>query len=233
VPGPQRPVVIAHRGASGAHPPGNTIEAFRAAAPLGATWVELDLRRTADGQLVVLHDAVLPDGRSLVELRAAELPDWLPTLADALDACDGLGVNIEVKNDPDEPDFDPDDHVIASVVALLRRRATGQPILLSSFRRATIDCARLVAPDIPTGLLVVRPTIDDVDWAAGRSHSAVHPHFTHVDRPIVEAAHLRGLDVNVWTVDRPADIERMVRLGVDGIVTNVPDVARAVVKRSS
>src|SRR5262245_27082175 len=95
----RRPAVIAHRGASRAAPE-NTLEAFRLARSLGADAVELDVRRTRDGALAVHHDARLPDGQSVVDLSAAELPRSVPLLDAALDACAGMWVNVEIKNDP-------------------------------------------------------------------------------------------------------------------------------------
>src|SRR5262245_26247516 len=99
-------LVIAHRGASAAFPE-TTVEAFEAAGRLGADWVELDVRRTADGLLAVHHDARLGDGRALVELSRSALPAAVPDLGEALAACDGLGVNVEIKNAASDPDFDP------------------------------------------------------------------------------------------------------------------------------
>ena len=90
-------LVVAHRGASAAAAE-NTLPAFRLARELGADWVELDARRTADGVVVVHHDAHLPDGRILAELTADELPESVPNLAEALEECDGMGVNVEIKN---------------------------------------------------------------------------------------------------------------------------------------
>src|SRR5258708_30567760 len=91
--------ISAHRGASAAHPE-NTVEAFRAAGPLGATWVELDVRRTADGRLAVHHDAHLSDGRAIVDMAARDLPSTVPSLAEALAASAPLPVNVEIKNSP-------------------------------------------------------------------------------------------------------------------------------------
>src|SRR4029078_7765283 len=94
--------IIAHRGASADYPE-NTVEAFRAAGPLGANWVELDVRRTADGAPAVHHDAQLRAGRAIVGAAAADLPESVPSLAQALDACRPLGVNVEIKNSPHDP----------------------------------------------------------------------------------------------------------------------------------
>src|SRR5437762_9663704 len=111
--------IIAHRGASASFPQ-NTLEAFRGARELGATWVELDVRRTADGLLAVHHDARLADGQAIVDLRAAELPSHVPSLAEALDACAPLGVNVEIKNSPNDVDFDAAAAVVEPVVADIR-----------------------------------------------------------------------------------------------------------------
>jgi glycerophosphoryl diester phosphodiesterase len=229
------PTVIAHRGASAAHPPGNTLAAFHAAGSLGATWVELDVRRTADDALAVHHDAQLPDGRSIVDLAAAALPDWVPLLGAALDACAGLGVNIEIKNSPGEADHDPGARAAEAVLALLAERSAGDPsgpYLVSSFDLATIDRVRALDPAIPTAYLVTEPTIDALDRAAGGGHGAIHPWYGLVTAASVEASRARGLAVNVWTVDDPDQIGSLAALGVDGVVTNVPDVAAAVLSAS-
>ena len=102
--------VLAHRGASNASRE-NTIDAFRLAGELGCDAVELDVRRTSDGQLIVHHDARLADGRAIVELSAADLPAHIPDLQAALDACSGMWVNVEIKNHPQDPDFDLTDSI--------------------------------------------------------------------------------------------------------------------------
>src|SRR5688572_26619178 len=121
-----RPLVIAHRGASAAAPE-NTVEAFALARALGADWVELDVPTPADGALAVVHDRELPDGRLVAEMRRAELPPSVPLLAEALDACQGMGVNIEIKR------ARPRD-----VVGLLRARSHADEVLVSSFAADTV-----------------------------------------------------------------------------------------------
>ncbi len=169
-----QPLVIAHRGASASFPE-NTIEAFRGAAEQGADWVELDARRTADGALVVHHDAHLPDGRAIVDLAAADLPGSVPTLAAALDACAGMGVNIEIKNNPPDPDLDPDEHVAEQTVALLAERGGRDEVLISSFNPATLVRIRDRAPHLATALLVVEPAADVVDVLLAAGHSGPAP----------------------------------------------------------
>lgn len=219
---------MAHRGASSREPE-NTLVAFLRARELGADAVELDVRRTADGHLVVLHNPTLPDGRVLCETPRVDLPAEIPGLDEALDACAGMWVNVEIKNDPDEPDFDPTDGIAAEVAAALSRRGEDARWLVSSFRRETVDALHRAAPEIATAWLTVH--VDDgVAEAVARDlvaagHSALHPWVGLLTRPVVDAMHAAGLAVNTWTCDDEARMRELIEWGVDGICTNVPDVA--------
>jgi glycerophosphoryl diester phosphodiesterase len=226
------PAVIAHRGASRAAPE-NTVAAFRRARELGAGWVELDVRRSIDDALVVRHDARFDDGRRVVDVRVEDRPPAVPTLDEALDACAGMGVNIEIKNSPGEPGHDPACRVSDLVVAALRPRGDEMPFLVSSFDVDTLARVRALDPSIPTALLTFAlehpATVISAAVAAG--HRALHPFDGTVDRELVDAAHRAGLDVNVWTVDDATRIAALASFGVDGICTNVPDLAVAVLGR--
>lgn len=225
------PLVIAHRGASKVERE-NTVAAFREAGRMGAEMVELDVRRTADGALAVHHDATLADGRALKDVTFAELPDWVPDLAAALDASAGMDVNIEIKNWPADIDFDPDDAVAARVVDLVRARGCAGRVLVSSFNLGTIDRVRALEADIATGWLTggaIDPALAVATAVAG-GHAALHPHFATVTPEAVAAAHEAGLAVNTWTVDDPDTMVRLASWGVDGIVTNVPDLALATLR---
>lgn len=232
------PVVIAHRGASRAFPE-NTLAAFRGAAELGADWVELDVRRTSDRQLVVHHDAALPDGgEAIVGLRRGELPESVCSLVDALAICKQstppLRVNIEIKSGRAEPDYDPDYWVSGAVLdavgEVFGHEATDD-ILITSFDVRAIDRVRALERRARTGLLTL--DLSDADKVIGlaidRGHDALNPVDHAVTADVVEGAHQAGLEVNVWTVDDPVRMRHLVELGVDGIITNVPDVARQVV----
>lgn len=224
------PLVYGHRGASLAAPE-NTLEAFRLAGELGADGVELDVRRSADGELVLVHDAVLPDGRAVHETASHELPAAVPTLEDALDVCVGLIVNIEIKNISFEPGFDPSCQVADLVVALLAERGGRDAVVVSSFHLRTIDRVRALDPDVPTGLLTLVDPLpaDGAVVAAERGHTTLHPHHATIDAALVDAAHQRGLAVIAWTVDDPDRIGALAAMGVDGLITNAPDVARGIV----
>jgi glycerophosphoryl diester phosphodiesterase len=216
--------VIAHRGASRAERE-NTREAFTAAVRMGAAGIELDARRTADGAIVVNHDARLPDGREIIACQRVDLPEHVLTLGEALDACAGAFVNIEIKNDPAEPDFDESESVAEGVVALLASRA--EPItnwIISSFRIESVDRSRTLAPDLPTAWLTYRPvTSDDIDDVVRGGHVAIHPAVPTVDADLIARCHERRLAVNTWTCNDPARARQLAAWGVDGICTDVPD----------
>jgi glycerophosphoryl diester phosphodiesterase len=211
------PRVIAHRGASRQHPE-NTIAAFEGARALGADWVELDVRRTAAGELAVHHDKVLADGRAVATLAVGERPPEVPDLAAALTACAGMGVNVEVKPHDDLG-------VVEPVVDIVR--AWGGPVLVSSFQAELVERFRAVAPDIATGLLVYADPWSVLEAAAAAGHAALHPWDPSVDAELVGACHGLGLQVNVWTVDDPDRMRELAAWGVDGIVTNAVDLAVA------
>ena len=220
-------LVIAHRGASAAFPE-NTVVAFQAAREHGADWVELDVRRTADGALVILHDETLADGRFVHQVRRADIDPVAPSLAEALDACVGMGVNIEIKNLPPEAAYDPSMAVVGDVVEEVRGRGDVERYLVSCFDLATVDALHEQAPEIPTAFLVLDPHgVEAIDIAAARGHRAIHPWVPMVDEALVERAHAAGLALNTWTIDDPERIVELASWGTDGVVTNVPDVARA------
>lgn len=216
--------VIAHRGAS-AQQKENTVAAFAEAARIGAHAVELDVRRTADGALVVHHDAHLPDGRAIVEVAAADLPEWLPTFSAALDACEGMWVNVEIKNDPADPDFDDTRSVARPVLEELDRRGAPERWLISSFDMGMIDACRALVPEIRTAFLCLEPRDGIVDTLVTRGHAALHPWWPCATEDLVAACHAAGVQVNVWTANDPDDIARLWEAGVDGVCTDVPDVA--------
>ncbi len=222
------PLVLAHRGYTDGFVE-NTVAAFQAARRLGADGVELDVRRTADWALAVHHDPDLPDGRPLAAVPARDLPDDVPLLADAMAACQGMTVNVEVKHDPA---VDPDRALATLVASALVDGGLTDRVLLSSFDAATLDVLRNAG--LPVGWLL--RSVDDVaaalPEAVDRGYAAVHPFVTGVNRAVVEQAHAAGLAVNVWTVNAPGDQAEMVALGVDVIITDRLVEAVALVRDS-
>ena len=222
--------VIAHRGASAASKE-NTVEAFAIARDLGATWVELDARLSADGVVVVHHDAHLADGRLILDLTCDELPDDVPSLAEALEACEGMGVNIEIKNLPEDPDYDADHAVVDAVAGLAQAYLGPERTLISSFNMDSVDRMHRVDPSLPCAWLFfqVMDPAAAIERAVVHEMTAIHPYDTLVDTALVRRAHEAGLQVNVWTVDDPDRMAALIEMGVDGICTNVPNIARRVI----
>lgn len=231
----QAPVqVIAHRGASRAEVE-NRVAAFRRAARMGSDAAELDVRRTRDGVLVVHHNPDLADGRVIVDTGAADLPDSVPTLQAALDACAGMWVNVEIKNDADEPDFDPTDGIADRTMELLLGRGEPERWLISSFRIETVDRCRALADaaaaPIRTAWLTSVPPVGVGELLRDRGHAALHPWVQLLSRDVIDECHAHGLQVNTWTCDDPDRMRELIEWGIDGICTNVPDVALQVLAR--
>lgn len=220
--------VIAHRGASKAERE-NTLAAFGRAREMGADAVELDVRRTLDGVLIVHHDADLGDGSPIVELPRASLPAHIPDLGAALDACAGMWVNVEIKNDPQDADFDPSDAIADRTMEALLARGEPERWLISSFRIETVDRCRAIAAErgvpIRTAWLTSRVPHDVVETLVSRGHVALHPSVGRVTGELIERCHAGGIAVNTWTCDDPDRMAELIEWGIDGICTNVPDVA--------
>lgn len=230
------PLVLAHRGARTVAPE-NTIEAFTVALAQGADGVELDVHRTVDGGLVVHHDADAPGLGVLADLTAEEIrqarPE-IPTLAEVLDACRGRLVNVEIKNLPGDADYDESHEAARLVVELLEARGFEDDVLVSSFNLASIDRVRELAPSVATGVLSMLGVdpFDALEVCVAHGHGAFHPFIgilpSGAATAVASRAHELDLRVNVWTVNDRHEIARLAAAGIDGIVTDVPDVAREV-----
>lgn len=216
----------------------NTLAAFRRAAEMGADAVELDVRRTLDGVLVVHHDPNYhptegAEKRLIAATRHAGLPDHVPTLGEALDACAGMWVNVEIKNDPHEPDFDQSEMIADETMAHLLARAEDERWLISCFRIETIDRCHALAPAVRTAWLCDSPPVDVVEVLLAKGHSALHPNVYSLKRSTIDACHRGGLQVNTWTCDDPARMVELMKWGIDGICTNVPDIALATMRAAA
>ncbi len=214
-------------GGAGAGGPGegpieNTLEAFTEARRLGADGVELDARLTADGALAVHHDAEVPGFGPIAALRAAELPPHIPLLADVLAVCDGMLVNVEIKNAPQDPGHDPTEAVAALTATAIEEAGWTERVLVSSFQLTTLRAVQVADGRLALGALWgfdVRPE-SGLAEAAAEGFRAVHPFISFVTPELVAQAHDAGLAINVWTVNTDADLAAMVALGVDAVITD-------------
>ena len=242
----KRPLVIGHRGAKGLAPE-NTLPAFRAGIAAGADGVEFDVQRTVDGHLVVFHDDDLKrlagvDGRivksTLAMLRELDVgryagPQYagevIPTLDEVLDTLpDDCFLNIEAKRFRMRSDG-----LEAGLVEAIQRRNLFDRCLVSCFnplilwrigrRDRRIRLGLLYDPDLPLMMGVGWPRrVMRVD--------ALHPWAGQVTQKLVDQAHREGRPVNTWTVNAPVEMRRVIDLGVDGIITDRPDVLAAMLR---
>ena len=226
--------VLAHRGGRGRHRE-NTLLALAEGLAEGADGVELDVRLSSDGVPVVIHDPLLPDGEPVSSVPAAQLPAWLPTLEAALETCAGTVVDVEIKNGPHEPGYDPDERV-AEQVAELAASVVGRPgwpatVVVTSFWPATLAAVRQADPAFPVGLLV-HPALDAGDAlesARSLGASCLLPFHDRLDAELAGQAHEAGLAVVTWTVNGADAVAKAVAAGADMVVTDDVRIAAAVV----
>jgi glycerophosphoryl diester phosphodiesterase len=230
---PARPMVVAHRGAS-VEQPENTIAAFEAAIDAGADAVEFDVRMTADGHAVVLHDPDVSrttDGTGLVpDMTLDEIRRLgVPTLEEALRCLSGrAAADIEIKNSSDEPGYTPNgEPAVEATLAALDEVGFSGAVIVSSFNPRSIAHCRALRPDVPTGLL----TWFDVDaddalaQATGQGHLWVLPFVTKVldaGDGFGERAHQAGALLGVWLADDAETARQLFELGADAVATNDP-----------
>jgi glycerophosphoryl diester phosphodiesterase len=232
-------LVFAHRGAS-VDAPENTLAAFKLAGQEGTDYVELDVQETSDGVVVVAHDAdLMKIGGSPLkiwestfdQLRAVDIgsrvspkfkDERLPTLAVALDACKGVcHVDIELK------DYGHDQRLEERVAELVEAAGMEQQIVTMSLSAKMVAKMKQIRPAWTSGLLTAKAIGDlsklPVDFLAVQSSMAT--------RRFIRAAHAAGKPVYVWTIDDPHQMIRMIGLGVDGLITNRPAVAKDLLAR--
>jgi glycerophosphoryl diester phosphodiesterase len=240
-----KPTVVGHRGFGAGKPggyPENTMAAYEAALAHGLTWIELDVQRSRDGQLVIRHDPVTPAGDLVVSRTAAELAEagilsFEPVMA-ALPP--GVGVNIDVKTIVEDA-ADPAQRCTGPLVgAALRELAGSRPLLVTSFDAALLVYLRdLGLPDIPLGLITAQgyPSWHALPAARGLGLTAISMHAgafglqrdvpRAVDREpaeLIERAHQAGLEVMAWCPG-PQDAARLAAAGIDAVCVNdVPGV---------
>jgi glycerophosphoryl diester phosphodiesterase len=211
----------------------NTIEAFVEAHRLGADGVEFDVRRSADGALVIHHDALVEGVGLIAETPFSDLPSHVPLFAAAIEACAGMDMNVEVKNKPGDPGYDPSGSLARAVAAELVDQRRFEGVIVSSFDGPSIEAVRAAEPALPVGLLlgITANLAQGLADALSRGFEALHPFFMGVTSDFVRECHEGGLAVNVWTPNADHDIEAMLDADVDAVITDRLSAAIALAAR--
>jgi glycerophosphoryl diester phosphodiesterase len=239
------PLVVAHRGAC-QQAPENTLAAFRRAIELGAQAIELDTKLTADGHAIVLHDPTLDrttsgSGRvrdkSLLELSGLDAgahfdPTFsgepIPRLEDVFTQLGhDILFNVEVGNYAT-----PLDRLPECVAGLIRKHSLETRVLVSSFNPVALRRIRRLVPDVPLGLLrtPLQPSLQLRLFPMLAPHELSHLHDAMVDSETAAKARRAGRRLVAWTVNDAGRMAELVEWGIFGLITDVPDVALAVVE---
>lgn len=233
-----KPILLAHRGAS-KYAPENTLPAFELALEQGADGVELDVKLSADGQVVVIHDATVDrttgghgkvSKMTLAEMKALDAGasfeqgfrgTRIPLLEEVFEAIGGRAIiNVELTNYSS-----PADRLVEKVCALVKARGLQERVIFSSFLGINLNRARRLLPEAPCGLLALP------GWKGAWARSfgfmfgefqALHPHLSDVNAQQAARVHRLKRRIIVWTVNATEDIERLKNWGVDGFITDDP-----------
>jgi glycerophosphoryl diester phosphodiesterase len=241
-----RPIILAHRGDKN-HAPENTLASFAQALQKGADGIELDAKLTADGHVIVIHDAVVDrttngKGRvaslSLEDIRKLDAGKWfnekfagtkVPLLEEVFEIVgkDKI-INIELKN------YLASRVLMTKVCELIKRHNNQSQILFSSFFPSTLKIAAQILPEVPRGLLAMRGFLGV--WARSfgfmfGDYQAMHPYISSVNKQQVQRVHRINRRVIVWTANTPEEINQLKEWGVDGIITDDPQTAVRTLRR--
>ncbi|MHA1928123.1 MAG: glycerophosphodiester phosphodiesterase [Candidatus Thorarchaeota archaeon] len=224
------PIVIAHRGASGYILEG-TLQSFQTAKDMQADMIELDVQITNDDQIIVFHDndlSRLTNQSSIVhEMTLKEIKDIdlgedlrIPLLSEVLDMVKGhVGVNIELKM-PGIEDL---------LLDIVKERNMLNDVMFSSFFHGTLITIRELNQNVTTAILYNKYIADPVEYAKELQANAINPLYTMVEKELVSDAHKEGINVFPWTVNDRNPMSKLLDIGVDGIITDFPDVCGEVI----
>ncbi|MFH1150556.1 MAG: glycerophosphodiester phosphodiesterase [Actinomycetota bacterium] len=204
---------MSHRGGRG-FGVDNTLDAMELAAAAGVRRLETDVRQTSDGQPVICHDAGIwgsAVARTTADELRAQAPER-PLLSEVLDSLAGwVQLNLEIKA-----------ATAATVGEMLEEYGIATSTVVTSFHRNILEDMRASYPQVRTGLLY-RMAMGEhrrLEAALAAGASLIAPHFSGIDRRLVEAAHSRGMEVCAWTVNREGDLEQLLEWEVDAVITD-------------
>ncbi len=243
-------IVMSHRGFNDVAPE-NTMAAFKKALQVGADMIELDVHLSKDGELIVMHDPTVDrttNGTgSIIDKTLAEIKqldasnkfsgifkgEKIPTLDEVLQfAKDKISVNVEIKKEAIEEEPAPGKGVEEKVVRLLEKYGMVEHSLICSFSGLALTRVKQFNPRIPTSYLIVtEPILTTHTKLAGKLKAdAIHEYRAFISKREIENAHKFDIHENAWTVDNPHKMSELIDKGVDGLITDRPDLALKVLE---
>jgi glycerophosphoryl diester phosphodiesterase len=223
----RRPRVIAHRGASG-YEYENSRAAFRRAVMLDADGIELDVHCTRDGAIVVHHDPAIPGVGPIAQLSLSEARqvrirngEQLPVLGEILDLVGSREVWVEVKSLPTLYD--------KQLLDVLAAGPAPEQYAVHSFDHRIVYRLGEALPELKRGILLSAYLQDPVSVMRAAGATTLWQDWQQVDQELMTQVHDSGGEVVAWTVNELGDLDRMVRLGVDGLCGNYPDRIRVAI----
>ncbi len=228
-------IIIGHRGANNIAPE-NTLKSFKKAIELGADYIEFDVHRTKDYEIVIMHDsstfATTGHRGTIKRMTLNELNkldcgegEKIPTLREVIELAKGkIGLQIEIKAKS----------LADSLVSLLKSENLIESTLISSFLHEELLKIKKIEPNLKVATLEPITTKISKEWsylggiinnAIRHSCYAVHPLYNLVNQKFVDFAHENNLKINIWTVNSRAAMKKFVRMGVDGLITD--DILKA------
>ncbi len=225
-------IIIGHRGAHGLAPE-NTLLSYNTAIEVGVDMIELDVHQTCDGYLVCIHDYEVDrttngtgfvSDLSLKELQQLDAGqnEHIPLLSEVLDlAYDKISVNIELKVLDIEK----------QVIDLVKEKRMKDHIIVSSFLHGSLQKIHEIDEDMKTAVLINTEISDIVEYVKNLHAIALNPIYTMVTPELVTQAHEQKIHLYPWTVNDPKIMLDFAKLGIDGIITDFPNIAIATLKQ--
>lgn len=238
--------IFAHRGYSGKYPE-NTMLAFEGALKLSVNGIELDVHKTKDGKLAAIHDESIDrtflgnglvkdyDLRDLKKLenRDEKFRENIDSIIGTLEEVillvsfkDDFVLNIELKTDVIHYNGIEED-----VLEMLDSYDMIENTIISSFNHESLKICKKINKNIKTAVLYSEPIEDIVNYAKELEVYAIHPDYKLVDKSLIKKCHENNILVNAYTVNEKEDIERLIEEGIDGIITDYPNIALEILKR--
>lgn len=232
--------IIAHRGWSGKYPE-NTMLSFKKAVEIGIDGIELDVHLSKDGEVMIMHDEALSRTTGMTgvisDYTRSELErisagktkndefgfTSIPSLEEYLDFVSKTDVftNIEIKT---LPTYYPG--IEEKTLALVERFSYIDRVVFSSFNWLSVMKIKILRPEAQAGVLIANPRIDNIGCELSDiGLDTYHPDFSLIDQSAIEECHRHGISVNTWTVNDEMRMKECQKWGVDGLITNNPDLA--------